>query len=148
MVEKTGEQPHGSGAGIKRLPHREDLRTRAVLFLEQTPNGELSRRVKELLGRLEPVLGFRLRVAERTGRSLQSLLHQATIWKGSPCDREQCVTCQQGDEDMPDCTRSSVVYESVCSLCNPGILGKGGLVEQKGGPPNLYVGESSRTVQE
>ena len=116
--------------------------------MKQTPNGELARRVKELLVRLEAVLGFRLRVAERTGRSLQSLLHQATIWKGSPCDREHCVTCQQGDEDMPDCNRSSVVYESVCSLGNPGILGKGGLVEQKGAPPSLYVGKSSRTVQE
>ena len=27
-------------------------------------------------------------------------------------------------------------------------VGKGGLVEQKGGPPSLYVGESPRTVQE
>ena len=33
---------------------------------------ELARRVKELLVRLKPVLGYRLSVAERTGRSLQS----------------------------------------------------------------------------
>ena len=131
-AKNTGEQPHGSKVSITRPPPREDLKTRDVLFLEQTPNRELARQVKELLQRLEPVLGFRLSVVERTGRSLQNLHFQATIWKRSHCDREHCVTCQQGDEDMPDCTKSSMVYESVCSLCNPGRLGKVGLVEQQG----------------
>ena len=34
------------------------LRNRAVLFLEQTTWGELARRVKEQLARLEPTLGY------------------------------------------------------------------------------------------
>ena len=147
------EQEHGKGMmGSQKHPRgsngKQELKTRAVLFLEQTPNGELARRVKELLVRLEQVLGFKLRVVERTGRSIQNQLPQASIWRGSPCDREHCVTCQQGGEDMPDCTRSSIVYESICSICNPGALEKGGIKEVKEGAPSIYVGESSRTIQE
>ena len=84
----------GGGRKYPGASHgKQDLKTRAVLFIEQTPNGELVRQIKELLVRLEPVLGFRLRVVERTGRSIQSLLPQASIWKGSPCDRGM-RTCQ------------------------------------------------------
>ena len=75
---------------------KQNLKTRAVLFVEQTPNGELARQIKELLVRLEPIVGFKLRVVERTGRSIQSQLPQSAIWRGSQCDREHCVTCQQG----------------------------------------------------
>ena len=41
-----------------------------------------------------------------------------------------------------------MVYESICSTCNPSVKEKGELKAQKGGAPSLYVGESSRTVQE
>ena len=49
---------------------------------------------------------------------------------------------------MPDCTRASVVYESVCVYCNPMAASKGELKEVKEGGPSLYVGESSRSIQE
>ena len=41
-----------------------------------------------------------------------------------------------------------MVYESVCSRCNPSILEKGELKEQEGGIPSLYVGETARSIQE
>ena len=132
----------------KPAPHsrgNKEMKTRAVLFVEQTPQGELARRMKELLTRLEPTLGFKLRVVERTGRSLIS--HLSGAGKNKECGRSQCVTCNQGGEEKPNCTRSSVVYESICSLCNPGALKKGEL-EQTNNAPSLYVGESSRSVQE
>ena len=125
-----------------------ELKTRAVLFVEQTPNGELSKRIKELLQRLEPVLGYRLRVVERTGRSLGSLLAQTSIWRGLTCGREPCITCTQGGEEVPSCTRSSIVYENICIRCNPSATNKGELREQYNKTPSLYVGESSRTIQE
>ena len=49
---------------------------------------------------------------------------------------------------MPDCTRASVVYESVCVQCNPTAASKGELKDVKKGGPSLYVGESSRSIQE
>ena len=69
----------GNGRGQKRKQGEEDgskLKTGAVLFLEQTPHGELARRVRELMTRLEPVVGFRLRVAARTGRNILSYFPQ------------------------------------------------------------------------
>ena len=38
------------------------------------------------------------------------------------------------------------MYESICSLCNPGAIRKGKL-EKTENAPSLYVGKSSRTVQ-
>ena len=118
------------------------------MFLEQTPQGELARRIREQIQILEPTLGYKVRVVERTGRSIKNMFAQTSIWQGLQCGREQCVTCNQGGEDRPDCTRSGVVYESICSKCNPSCLGKGELKRQESEAPSLYVGESSRSVQE
>ena len=72
MDRDDHEKPH---IGRKMMSNQGDnLRTRAVLFVEQTPQGELARRMKEQLQRLEATIGFKLRVVERTGRSLQSQL--------------------------------------------------------------------------
>ena len=124
------------------------LKTRAVLFLEQTPQGELSKRVREKLQDLEPVLGYRIKVIERTGRSLQSVFSQTGIWKGTQCGRGSCITCNQEGEENPDCTKPGVVYESICVRCNPSSTNKGELRKQESQAPSLYVGESSRSVQE
>ena len=113
------------GGGTK--PSTVQLRTRAVLFLEQTPHGELARRMKEQLQRLEPTLGFKIKVVERTGVKLSSILSQSKLGGGKECGREQCVTCSQEGEEKPDCTRSGVVYESICVVCNPSCMEKGDL---------------------
>ena len=41
-----------------------------------------------------------------------------------------------------------MVYESICVQCNPTVTKKGELRTVKEGAPSLYVGESSRSVQE
>ena len=64
------------------------------------------------------------------------------------CGRVECVTCNQGGEEIPDCTRASLVYESICVKCNPTATAKGELRDVKEGGPSLYVGESSRSIQE
>ena len=62
--------------------------------------------------------------------------------------RELCITCNQGGEDIPACTRSSVVYENICTQCNPSAMAQGELTKQAQGAKSLYVGESSRSIQE
>ena len=76
------------------------------------------------------------------------IFSQTSIWEGLGCGREPCVTCNQGGEDTPDCTKTGVVYESICSRCNPSSLNKGELKSQESVAPSLYVGESSRSIQE
>ena len=87
-------------------------------------------------------------MVERTGRSLISQFSQANIFKGEQCERTECVTCYQEGEERPDCTRAGIVYESICIKCNPEAVKKGELLDVKEGAPSLYVGESSRSIQE
>ena len=138
-----GEQ---GGRGTKGA--EQELKTRAVCFVEQTPQGELAKRMREQLVNLAPTLGYRVRVVERTGIKMVSSFPQGRTWRGEQCGRFDCITCNQGTEELPDCTRPSVVYESICEQCNPGARGKGELKSVASGAPSLNVGESSRSVQE
>ena len=128
----------------------EERRTppKTVLFIEQTPMGELGRRLRELMNRLAPILGFTVKIVERNGSSLKSHFPQSSLWDGAPCGRTTCITCTQGAEVLPPCTRKSLVYENVCSTCNPGAGAKRELEGVDPNIPSIYVGETSRTIQE
>ena len=77
--------------------------------MEQTPHGELVKRMREQLANLAPTLGYRVRVVERTGIKMVSSFPQSSAWRGEKCGRGECITCNQDIEDLPDCTRPSVV---------------------------------------
>ena len=51
---------------------------------------------------------------------------------------------------MPKCNKRNVLYENICTLCNPGAgeekRGKG--LKPPTHPPSIYVGETSRTLYE
>ena len=71
------------------------------------------------------------------------------LWDGVQCGREEeCITCSQGTEKIIDCTKSSVLYENTCLHCNPGSAGKEEIKEPRQDVPTIYVGESSRSIQE
>ena len=89
-----------------------------------------------------------VKIAERTGCTLKDQLSSGSLWGGVPCGREDCTTCTQGGEFIPDCTRASVVYENVCQTCNPDAGKKGELEKVRTDVPSLYVGESSRSIYE
>ena len=116
--------------------------------MEQTNKGELGKRLRELMMRLAPILGFRVKIVERAGSSLKSHFPQASLWDGAPCGRVKCVTCTQGAEVLPPCTRKSLVYENVCSICNEGAGAKEELRNVDPLIPSIYVGETSRTIHE
>ena len=59
-----------------------ELKTRAVLFVEQTPMGELARRIREQVNSMGSTLGFKLKVVERTGRNLLTNFPQTKTWGG------------------------------------------------------------------
>ena len=58
------------------------------------------------------------------------------------------MTCAQDGEEKPPCLMSSVVYESMYEACNPGCTEKGEVEYHGVEQPSLYVGETSRTIQE
>ena len=78
------------GAGFQKVGQSDP--PVGVLFVEQTPMGELATRLKDLIKRLEPILGFSIKIVERTGQSLQSCFPLASLWEGQKCGRWDCVT--------------------------------------------------------
>ena len=123
------------------------MEQKTVLFVENTKDGELTKRLKELMKRIGPSIGFGVKVVERTGATLRSKFPLTNLWDGAKCGRGDCVTCEQGAKVLPACSRTSVVYENVCSTCNPEAGAKElGSINDK--VPSLYVGESSRTLYE
>ena len=116
--------------------------------MEQTPEGALANKLRELLRRLEPTLGFKMKVVERTGATLRSNFPLYNLWEGTRCGREQCIPCAQGAEFVQQCTANSVIYENICRKCNPGAGGKKELEVVKSSFPTTYVGETSRSIME
>ena len=136
IKEESAKEPT-RGKNVKKTVEDRDLKTRAVLFVEQTPGGELAKKIRDQLQHMGSSLGFRIRVVERTGRNILSNFPQTSTWRGLVCGREDCITCHQGGEEKPDCTRVNLVYENICLKCNPGPWRRG----------SLYVGETSRSIQ-
>ena len=97
--------------------------------------------------RLAPMLGFGIKIVERAGRTLRSQFPLSSLWDGAPCGRMECVTCTQGADKIPPCTRKSLVYENICKECNQGAGGKEE-VKNNVDTPSIYVGETSRTIKE
>ena len=124
------------------------MEIKTVLFYDFTKNGELATSLRELMRGMERTLGFGIKVVERTGPTLRSQFPLGSLWEGTGCERIDCITCTQGAEMIPNCTKSSILYENVCLTCNPGAKERRPLVEVRNDVPSLYIGESSRSIYE
>ena len=104
------------------------------MFVEFSRGGSLQKCIRDALDRITPILGFKVRVTEKGGTPLGSLLSNKNLWSGDPCGRVKCRTCAQAEEKKEPCTARNVVYESECCKCNqPGsrkMADKEGLKEQ------------------
>ena len=99
------------------------------------------------------MLGFKVRVSEKGGTPLSSLLSNKNLWKGQPCGREgsECYPCQQKTDVKEPCTQRNILYESECGKCN--VLGEHKVRDKDTlgdtrDPPSIYVGESARSLAE
>ena len=130
---------------------KQELRTSTVLFVEFSQGGSLQKCMRGVLDRLTGMLGFKVRVTERGGTTLGSLLSNKNLWAGNPCGRRECRTCMQEGEKKEPCTKRNVVYESECGVCNPAgsrkLADREGLAEKRD-IPSLYVGETARSIME
>ena len=128
-------------------------RIAAVLFTENTKNGELAERLRGALEKIEDILGYRIKGVERSGTPLKQMFPLTKVGGGQECGREDCRTCTQDSrgEKLPPCTKRSVLYENICVKCNPDV------VEDKKGSkgwsptldkPSIYVGETAKSLYE
>ena len=124
------------------------VKVRTVLFVENTPGGELARRIREVLSKNEGTLGFRIKVVERAGTPLARQFPLTNLFGGIPCGRDDCTTCAQGGDNLPPCTRRNVVYENVCTTCHPEAAEGKEVKEENLRLPAIYVGETCRSLAE
>ena len=150
---KNNTNNNGPGRKLKKLPNKvsvKSVRTRTIIFVEQTVGGKLAKTLREVLRKLEHILGFRVKVVEMTGTSLRNSLPNTNPWSGSICGRTDCITCTQDSEEIPPCTKRNLVYENICTICNPEATKKGQLPLEKTNleVSSIYVGETARSVHE
>ena len=141
-TEYNHDDSHQEGRGAKK--------TAAVLFIENTKEGKLAQNIREVLERLEGMLGYKIKVVERAGTPLRLMFPLSKVGEGKECGREDCTTCTQESrsETLPPCNKRSVLYENICTKCNPGVGEKNFKLSPPEHPPSVYIGESARSLYE
>ena len=121
-----------------------------VLFCEYSRGGDLQSKLKGVADRLAPLVGFKMRVTERGGTKLSSLLSNKNLWSGMECGRKECAVCRQTGDKKEDCVRHNILYESECSKCGEDVdvTVTGASLERQGKEASLYVGETARSLFE
>ena len=112
------------------------IRTTTVLFVEQTPGGELARRLRQLEQRLSEVTGWRVKIVERGGTTIKQVLPNTNPWAGAVCGKSDCVPCRSNNP-VRDCSKRGILYQNKCLTCS-----------EEGNTNKVYIGESSRSLYE
>ena len=81
----------------------------SVLFVPSTTNGELKRMYNHTIRNS----GIRVRVVERTGRTLKSELQKSNPFSTDNCGREDCFVCTTTGKG--NCRVESITYSIKCS---------------------------------
>ena len=119
---------------------------KAVAQVPFTVGGQLAKEMRELEEKLETLTEFRLKITERIGWRLESILHKSDPWTGQDCSREGCLMCEAkvrlDKEESQSCFRRNIAYETWCHRCevrdkakyeqSEGSLGRGGVERARG----------------
>ena len=148
--QKVNKKMGSLGLPTSKKSRRKPPVTIGVCFLDNTAGGILVKRMQEGESTIGDKTDVRVRMTEAAGTPLGVLLTSNNPWGTKDCERDDCVTCAQGDENLIDCKKRNILYESACTVCNP--------VDEKKGKKNeisflkagkaIYVGESSRSLYE
>ena len=134
---KEDEEKERSRVKQKLKKKRLDLPVTSVLFVEQTPGGIYAARLREREAVLAPLTGYRVKIVERSGSSMKSMLVRSDPFEGGKCSRENCLPCKAGAKNSK-CSKRNILYESSCLECLS--VGRDS--------DCTYVGESSRSAYE
>ena len=86
------EKPSGRVTKPGKEGIKKQVRTASVLFVPRTENGELKRRLQIAEEEISAITGDRIKMVERAGRKLKSILHTPNPWSGVPV-AEKLVLC-------------------------------------------------------
>ena len=128
--EEEGEEEGGDRYGRRKIQKKENGEkaqpvsnqpAKAVMFTPYTTQSILAKRMREAEEKLLSLTGYKIKIVERAGSSLEDLLHRADPWQGRDCGRENCLLCttknNTGKNLTLDCIRRSLCYEIWCRKC-------------------------------
>ena len=132
------------------------------MFVPYTINSGLAKELREAEEMLFKLTGYKLKIVERSGTTLEELLHKSDPWQGIDCERQGCILCatklKTGKNLGQDCHKRSVVYETNCLTCeerkNKEIEESCGDDKEKAEEMkrkqkrHIYVGETARSCFE
>ena len=136
----------------KAAKSKKEIITTSVMFVDYTVGGALVRALRDQEPRLAELTRFKVKIVELGGTALTSMFEK-DLASGQICGRENCGTCQQGDDRPQKCFTRNVLYESCCQKCasdhppkkpSPMEELNGADLYQQG----VYVGETSRSLFE
>ena len=126
-VKKVVEQMNRNTIRKKEYKRRvkedsaKEIEVKAVIFVQETENGELVNKLRETEEKLAETCGYRIKFVERCGEKLVDILVKSNPWKGEICDREECLICdtkvKTGKGKNQDCSGRNISYETWCADC-------------------------------
>ena len=128
----------------KRAGKAEDS---TVVFVPSTTGGTLVRKLREREEVMRELTGFGIKFQEAGGTQLKNSF-SLDLGKGTHCGRE-CPPCTSNGEKRQRCRARNIVYETLCTLCNPETNRMEKRENEKAGRrKGIYIGESSRSIHE
>ena len=89
-----------------------------MLFVARTNRGSLDKELRKRDEELCSRLGKRIKVVDRGGTMLKSLLCKCNPWDFLRCHRPDCIPCEDAIEGKPSgCSRRNIVYQNQCEDC-------------------------------
>ena len=100
----------------------------SVIFVPSTPDSVLQQRYQEEIDRR----GLKIRVVEKSGRSVKSMLQRSNPFRPEKCDRPSCLVCGTGGKGA--CDKEGITYAITCMTC------------AENGIERIYHGETSKNA--
>merc|ERR1712211_206280 len=91
---------------------------------------------------MSEITGDRLRIVERAGLKLRSLLHKSDPWDGQKCSDPKCLICTNPYNKKFGCSKRNIVYKSVCLTCKAETENNEKADKKKDAIEKAYFGES------
>ena len=133
--EKLGQNRKPSSRTMKKPPKDSPIPTLTVFFVPKTVNGELAARLRQAEEDLSKLSKNKVKIVEKAGRSIKSILVRSDLRSEDSCGREKCLACED-EKGRGRCKQRSVTYQTSCRAC------------QAAGKQSVYIGESARSVYE
>ena len=123
-----------------------------VLFVPQTPQGALAKKLTEQEVWLTKLSGEKTKIVERSGCTVRQILIRSNPWARGHCGRPpgECPPCDTGDGKQ-SCQQRSVLYETFCLRCQAKVDREKELGIENADSravPSVYTGETARTLRE